>query len=80
MRLMNTYKDCVMAHITEQEMQEIRSRFKTVMENKINDETLKSDCFSMINQCDQMQATSIDERYIDELENMICLLEEQDEK
>ena len=68
-----------MAHITEQEMQEMRNRFKAVKENKITDETLKSDCFSLINQCDQTQATSMDESFINELKNIICLLE-QDEK
>ena len=76
---MNTYSG-VMAHITEQEMQEIRNRFKTVVEDKTNDETLKTDCFTLINRCDQMHATSTDETFIEELKNIICMLENKDEK
>lgn len=65
-----------MAQISEVEMQEIRKRYKDVKENKTKDETLKGDCFLLMNRCDQTRASSNDEKYIAELEDIIIALEE----
>lgn len=70
----------VMDQIAETDMQEIRKRFNAVRENNSNDKTLKSDCFMLINQCNHARMTMRDEKYIEELKNFICLLEEMDTK
>ena len=69
-----------MDQIAETDMQEIRKRFNAVRENNSNDKTLKSDCFMLINQCNHARMTMRDEKYIEELKNFICLLEEMDTK
>ena len=70
----------VMDQIAETDMQEIRKRFNAVRENNSNDKTLKSDCFMLINQCNHARMTMRDEKYIEELKNFICLLEDIDTK
>ncbi|MBQ4594294.1 MAG: hypothetical protein IJA81_06655 [Akkermansia sp.] len=69
-----------MDQIAETDMQEIRKRFNAVRENNSNDKTLRSDCFMLINQCNHARMTMRDEKYIEELESFICLLEEMDTK
>ena len=69
-----------MNQITETDMLEIRKRFNDVRDHNTNDKTLKSDCFRLINQCNHARVTLRDEKYIEELENIICQIEEMDVK